>query len=77
MWRAGRDLLGEGGGGNVLGMFKVGRFLQLVALIILPLAMLSNLSGSITLGMMLRFLFVGIVLFTIGWMLQRYSGGVG
>lgn len=41
---------------------------------ILPLSMISQLSGSISLGMMLRFLFAGIVMFTIGYLLQRYSG---
>lgn len=59
----------------MLGMFKLGRLLQFAALVILPLAMLSQLSGSISLGVMLRFLFAGVVLFTIGYLLQRYSGG--
>ncbi|MGE3244563.1 MAG: hypothetical protein AB7G28_09760 [Pirellulales bacterium] len=58
-------------------MLKVGRFLQLAALVILPLAMMAQLSQAITLGVMLRFLFVGIVIFTMGWLLQRYSGGAG
>jgi hypothetical protein len=67
----------EGGGGNLLGMAKVGRFLQLAALIILPLAMMAQLSNAIDLKMMLRFLFVGVGIFTMGWLMQRYSGGVG
>jgi hypothetical protein len=62
-------------GGNVLGMFKFGRLMQFVALVILPLAMLSQLSGSITLGQMLQFLVVGVGIFTLGYLLQRYSGG--
>jgi hypothetical protein len=64
------------GGGNLLGMAKVGRFLQLAALIILPLAMMAQLSNAIDLKMMLRFLFVGVGIFTMGWLMQRYSGGV-
>ena len=39
-------------------MFKLGRLLQFVALVILPLAMVAQLSGSISLGQMLQFLFV-------------------
>jgi hypothetical protein len=67
----------EEGGGNLLGMAKVGRFLQLAALVILPLAMMAQLSNAIDLKMMLRFLFVGVGIFTMGWLMQRYSGGVG
>jgi hypothetical protein len=59
----------------VLRMRALGRLLQFAALVILPLSMMAQLSGSITLGMMLRFLFAGIVMFTIGYLLQRYSGG--
>jgi hypothetical protein len=55
-------------------MRALGRLLQFAALVILPLSMMAQLSGSITLGMMLRFLFAGIVMFTIGYLLQRYSG---
>jgi hypothetical protein len=62
-------------GGNVLGMFKLGRLLQLVALVILPLAMVSQLSGSISLGQMLQFMFVAVGIFMMGYLLQRYSGG--
>jgi hypothetical protein len=63
------------GGGNVLGMFQIGRLLQLAALVILPLAMIAQLSGSISLGQMLQFLFVGVGVFVLGYLLQRYSGG--
>jgi hypothetical protein len=59
----------------VLGMYQIGRLLQLAALVILPLAMVSQLSGSISLGQMLQFLFVGAGIFTLGYLLQRYSGG--
>lgn len=70
MWRDQR-------GGNVPSMFKVGRFLQFAALVILPLAMMAQLSNAIDTKMMLRFLFVGVGIFTLGWLMQRYSGGVG
>ena len=69
------DLFRVAAGGNVLGMFKLGRLLQLVALVILPLAMMAQLSNAIDLKMMLRFLFVGVGIFMMGWIMQRYSGG--
>lgn len=56
-------------------MLKLGRILQFVALVILPLSMMAQLTGAITLGVMLRFLFAGIVIFTMGYLMQRYSGG--
>lgn len=59
----------------MLRMRALGRLFQFAALVILPLAMMAQLSGSISLGVMLRFLFAGIVIFTIGYLLQRYSGG--
>lgn len=70
-------LSGRGLDGNVPDMLRLGRLLQLAALVILPLSMMAQLSGSISLGVMLRFLFVGIVIFTMGWLMQRYSGGAG
>lgn len=63
------------GGGNVPSMLKLGRFLQFAALVILPLAMMAQLSNAIDTKMMLRFLFVGVGIFTLGWLMQRYSGG--
>lgn len=56
-------------------MFQIGRLLQLAALVILPLAMVAQLCGSISLGQMLQFLFVGVGVFVLGYLLQRYSGG--
>lgn len=60
---------------NVLGMFKLGRMLQLVGLVIPPLAIVAQLSNSISLGQMLQFLFVSVCVFLMGYLLQRYSGG--
>jgi hypothetical protein len=68
-------LFGWFASGTLLGMFKFGRLLQFVALVILPLAMVSQLSGSISLGQMLQFLTVGVGVFMLGYLLQRYSGG--
>jgi hypothetical protein len=58
-------------------MFKLGRLLQLVGLTIPPLAIVAQLSGSIKPGPMLQFLFVSVGIFTLGYLLQRYSGGAG
>jgi hypothetical protein len=56
-------------------MFALGRLLQFAGLVIPPLAIVAQLGNSITLGQMLQFLFVAVVVFTIGYLVQRYSGG--
>ena len=56
-------------------MFKLGHLLQFVGLVIPPLAMIAQLGGSIKPGPMLQFLFAAVCVFTIGYLLQRYSGG--
>lgn len=68
------DLLAAVAGGNVLGMFKLGRMLQFVGLVIPPLAIVAQLADSISLGQMLQFLFVSVGVFLMGYLLQRYSG---
>lgn len=55
-------------------MYAIARFLQVAALVILPLSILAQLSQAISLGQMLQFLVVGVCLFTIGYLLQAYSG---
>ena len=55
-------------------MYTLGRFLQLVGLTIPPLAIVSELNQSNP-GLMLKFLFVAVGIFTLGYLLQRYSGG--
>ena len=62
-------------GGNVLGMFKLGRLLQFAGLVIPPLAIVAQLTSSISLGQMLEFLVAAVCVFSIGYLLQRYSGG--
>jgi hypothetical protein len=61
-------------GGTVLGMYTLGRLLQIVGLTIPPLSIISQLAGLITPGKMLQFLVVSIAVFAIGHLLQRYSG---
>lgn len=57
-------------------MVAVARFLQLVGLAIPPLSIMAQLSNAITLGQMLQFLVVAVGIFFIGYLLQRYSGGM-
>lgn len=68
-------LPGQSAGGTVLWMYRVARLLQLIGLAIPPLAIVAQLSESITLGQMLQFLFVAVCVFLMGYLLQRYSGG--
>ena len=49
-----------------------GRLLQMVGLVVLPLASLMQLSGTISVGRMLQMLAVGICAFGIGWILTTY-----
>jgi hypothetical protein len=55
-------------------MYTLGRFLQVVGLAIPPLAIVSELNESNP-GLMLKFLVVAVGIFTLGYLLQRYSGG--
>jgi hypothetical protein len=55
-------------------MYAVARLLQLAALLILPLSIVAQLNEAISLGQMLQFLVAGVCLFTIGYLLQTYSG---
>jgi len=60
---------------NVHGMYSVARLLQLIGLTIPLLAVMAQLNQSITAGKMLGFLVVSVLVFSIGYLLQRYSGG--
>ena len=64
-----------GFGANVLAMYAVARFLQIVGLTIPLLAIIAQLNERISLGQMLGFLIAAIAVFGIGHVLQRYSGG--
>ena len=55
-------------------MYTLGRFLQIVGLTIPPLAIVTELNKSNP-GLMLKFLLVAVGIFTLGYLLQRYSGG--
>jgi hypothetical protein len=51
------------------------RLMQFVGLTIPPLALIAQLREAITTGQMLRFLIVSVCLFTVGYLMQQYSGG--
>jgi hypothetical protein len=55
-------------------MHTLGRFFQVVGLTIPPLAIIAELNQSNP-GLMLKFLLVAVGFFTLGYLLQRYSGG--
>ena len=56
-------------------MHTLGRLLQLIGLTIPPLAIVSELNQTINSALMLKFLFVAVGIFTLGYLMQRYSGG--
>jgi hypothetical protein len=52
-------------------MHSVGRFLQLVGLIILPFAIAGNVVEQLSLKDSLTMSGVGILVFSLGWLLQQ------
>ena len=54
-------------------MYRLGRFLQLLGLLIAPVGMAGNLADrqQVSEGMVLGILAAGIVVFGIGWLIQR------
>jgi hypothetical protein len=56
-------------------MYTLGRVFQSAGLIIPPLAIIAQLNNRISAGQMLRFLVVAICVFSIGYVMQRYSRG--
>jgi hypothetical protein len=56
-------------------MYTLARFLQMVGLTIPILAILAQLNQTITASKMLGFLIASVLVFSIGYMLQRTIGG--
>jgi hypothetical protein len=54
-------------------VYKFGRFLQLLGLILVPVALAGNVAREqeVTLGVMLAIAAAGMLLFYIGWLLAR------
>lgn len=59
---------------TVRAMRPIARFLQFAGLTVPPLALVAQLLEHITTGQMLRFLMVSVCLFTMGYLLQQYTG---
>ncbi len=51
-------------------LYKLGRVLQLIGLLLLPIAIAGEATESMSLGRMLMWASVGIVVFMMGRMLQ-------
>ena len=54
-------------------MHTIARGLQMLGLAVPPLAMMLQLQERITAGQMLQFLVASILLFSVGYLLQRIS----
>jgi hypothetical protein len=52
-------------------IYKVGRFLQLAGLLILPAAVAGNVAEKLSLGQSLLLSGAGMAVFFIGWLLQQ------
>jgi hypothetical protein len=54
-------------------VYKFGRFLQVLGLILVPVALAGNVAREkeVTLGVMLAIAAAGMLLFYIGWLLVR------
>ena len=55
-------------------MYQLGRTLQFAGLVILPLAVLMQIEGQLTLGKSLALSAFGVVLFSFGYVLQGLRG---
>jgi len=51
--------------------YKLGRLLQFAGLVILPVAIAGNMADRVELKDSLAMSAVGVVVFTLGWLLQQ------
>jgi hypothetical protein len=70
---AGRSHFWERAAEGVWIVYRLGRFLQLLGLLIAPVGMAGNLADKerVGEGKMLAILAAGIIVFAIGWLIQR------
>jgi hypothetical protein len=52
-------------------VYSIARFLQLLGLLILPVAIAGNVAERLTLGQSLGLSAAGILVFSVGWLLQQ------
>ncbi len=55
-------------------LVPIGRILQLIGLLILPIAIAGQATNAMSEGRMLMWAGVGVVIFGGGWMLQQSAG---
>jgi uncharacterized membrane protein YobD (UPF0266 family) len=55
-------------------VYKLGRMMQFVGLIVLPVAISGNVANQLTLVQCLTLSAIGIIIFYVGWLLQQSSG---
>lgn len=55
-------------------LYKLGRFLQLAGMFILPYAMVGNVMEKLDLKQMLVLCAIGVGVFAVGWLLQQAGG---
>jgi predicted acyltransferase len=58
-------------------LYKLGRLLQVIGLVLLPLAMAGNLvpDAPVNLRNMLALMALGVVIFFVGWKMQEMGKG--
>ncbi len=54
-------------------LYKLGRFLQIVGMIVVPFAIAGNVLEKLDLKDFLLLAAVGMVIFTLGWLVQQSS----
>ncbi len=54
-------------------LYKIGRFLQFVGLVLLPVAIAGEVAEKINLKESLGISTVGVLVFSLGWLLQQAS----
>jgi hypothetical protein len=54
-------------------LYKIGRFLQVVGMIVLPVGMIGNMADPVRVDIKTSLMIAGagILLFTAGWLLQQ------
>ena len=52
-------------------LYKLGRLLQLIGMVILPIAIAGNLAGNLQTKGVFALLGIGVVVFYVGWRIQE------
>ena len=52
-------------------LYKLGRFLQVVGMVLLPVGIAGDVTGRVKFGTALALSAAGVVVFLVGWLLQQ------